>query len=262
MLNRVEPVAAISDPPDDRAAAASHSRATTRAVFANLGVQGYAFALLGVAAPFIATSFRLDQSGIARMYAWISLNAFGALILSRMADRAGRRQLLLFCLIATGLCSLDPRGRVYRLRDSRLRRDRCCNHHFHRNAGRGPADRPARRRSGDCQLRYRYRRRRLRDSRPPARALCDVVALALRTSDTEPDPRAVDDSDDPRESALGARGCHRRHRAKPILRHFPPLLSGTRNSPVDRNVDRRSERRRRAHLDLLPRRDGRRALAR
>jgi MFS family permease len=103
----VEPAAtAISDQPDDRAAAESHSRATTRAVFANLGVQGYAFALLGVAAPFIATSFALDQSGIARMYAWISLNAFGALILSRMADRAGRRQLVLFCLIATGLCSL------------------------------------------------------------------------------------------------------------------------------------------------------------
>ncbi|MGH7879100.1 MAG: MFS transporter, partial [Candidatus Binataceae bacterium] len=97
---------AILDRPDDRAGAESHSRATVRAIFAILNFQGYAFALLGVAAPFIATSFVLDQSGIARMYAWISLNAFGALILSRMADRVGRRRILIMCVIATGLCSL------------------------------------------------------------------------------------------------------------------------------------------------------------
>src|SRR5713226_3174741 len=84
----------------------AHSRATLRAVVAILGYQGYAFALLGVAAPFIAKGFDLDQSGIARMYAWISLNALGALILSRMADRIGRRRILLLALIATPLCSL------------------------------------------------------------------------------------------------------------------------------------------------------------
>jgi MFS family permease len=84
----------------------AHGRATLRAVVAILGYQGYAFTLLGVAAPFIAHGFDLDQSGIARMYAWISLNALGALILSRMADRIGRRRILLFALIATPLCSL------------------------------------------------------------------------------------------------------------------------------------------------------------
>lgn len=86
--------------------AQTHGRATVRAVFAILNYQGYAFALLGVAAPFIAKGFGLDQTGIARMYAWISLNALGALILSRMADRLGRRRILLLSLVVTPLCSL------------------------------------------------------------------------------------------------------------------------------------------------------------
>jgi MFS family permease len=77
-----------------------------RAVFAILCYQGYAFAFLGVGAPFIAQSFHFDQSGIARMYAWISLNSIGALILSRMADRVGRRQVVMLSLLLTPLCSL------------------------------------------------------------------------------------------------------------------------------------------------------------
>jgi MFS family permease len=99
------PIASV-DAADHLRTTESHGRATVRAVFAILNVQGYAFALLGVAAPFIAKSFALDQSGIARMYAWISLNAFGALILSRMADRLGRRRILPLSLVATPLCSL------------------------------------------------------------------------------------------------------------------------------------------------------------
>jgi putative MFS transporter len=87
-------------------AASTHGKATLRAVFAILNYQGYAFALLGVAAPFIAKGFGLDQTGIARMYAWISLNALGALILSRMADRLGRRRIVLLTLIITPICSL------------------------------------------------------------------------------------------------------------------------------------------------------------
>lgn len=79
---------------------------TTRALFAILCYQGYAFAILGVGAPFIGKSFGLDQSGIARMYAWISLNSIGALVLSRMADRIGRRRVLMFGLVITPLGSL------------------------------------------------------------------------------------------------------------------------------------------------------------
>jgi MFS family permease len=77
-----------------------------RALFVILCYQGYAFAFLGVGAPFIAQSFHFDQSGIARMYAWISLNSVGALILSRMADQMGRRRIVLLSLLLTPLCSL------------------------------------------------------------------------------------------------------------------------------------------------------------
>jgi MFS family permease len=83
-----------------------HARATMFAVAAILGYQGYAFATLGVGAPFIAKSFSLDQSGIARMFAWIALDAFGALLLSRMADRIGRRRILMWSLVATPLCAI------------------------------------------------------------------------------------------------------------------------------------------------------------
>ena len=86
--------------------AAAHRTSTVRSLFAILSYQGYALAILGVGAPFIAKSFALDQSGIARMYAWISLNALGALLLSRMADRIGRRRIVTLCLIITPLCSI------------------------------------------------------------------------------------------------------------------------------------------------------------
>jgi hypothetical protein len=78
-----------------------YATATIRAVFVLLCYQGYAYAVLGVGAPFIATGFGLSQSGIAQMYAWISLNSIGALILSRMADRVGRRRIILISLVIT-----------------------------------------------------------------------------------------------------------------------------------------------------------------
>jgi MFS family permease len=86
--------------------AATYGTRTVRSLFAILSYQGYALSILGVGAPFIAKSFALDQGGIARMYAWISLNSIGALVLSRMADRVGRRQIVALGLIMTPLCSL------------------------------------------------------------------------------------------------------------------------------------------------------------
>jgi MFS family permease len=77
-----------------------------RALIVILCYQGYANAFLAIGAPFIAKSFHFDQSGIARMYAWISLHSVGALILSRMADRMGRRRIVLLSLLLTPLCSL------------------------------------------------------------------------------------------------------------------------------------------------------------
>jgi MFS family permease len=83
-----------------------HARATMFAVAAILGYQGYALATLGVSAPFIAKSFGLDQSGIARMFAWIALSAFGVMVVSRMADRMGRRRILMWSLVATPVCAI------------------------------------------------------------------------------------------------------------------------------------------------------------
>jgi putative MFS transporter len=79
---------------------------TLAVIFAMLCYQGFTMAINGIGAPWIAKSFNLSQSGIAALYAWISLSAIGALILSRMADRVGRRRVLVWCMGATPLCAL------------------------------------------------------------------------------------------------------------------------------------------------------------
>jgi MFS family permease len=68
--------------------------------------QGFTIAILGTGAPWIARSFSLDQSGIARTFAWVSLSAFGALALARMADRVGRWRVVLWSMIGTPLSAL------------------------------------------------------------------------------------------------------------------------------------------------------------
>jgi MFS family permease len=68
--------------------------------------QGYAMSINAIAAPWIARSFELSQSGIAALYACISVSAIGALLLSRLIDRVGRRRVLLWCMTATPLCAL------------------------------------------------------------------------------------------------------------------------------------------------------------
>src|SRR6266851_4773506 len=68
--------------------------------------QGFTMAITGIGAPFIAKSFGLSQSGIAALYAWISLSAIGGLLLSRFADRVGRRRVLLICMAGTSLSAM------------------------------------------------------------------------------------------------------------------------------------------------------------
>ncbi len=80
-------------------------RRTIVGTCAMLWYQGFTMAINGIGAPWIAKSFALNESGIARMYAWISVSALGALILSRCADRLGRRRVLLWCMTATPLCA-------------------------------------------------------------------------------------------------------------------------------------------------------------
>ncbi len=85
---------------------AARERVTVLALVAMLFYQGFAVAIVSVAAPWIGTSFHLDGAGIARLFAWISLSALGALALSRMIDRYGRRRMILWCMAAIPVCSI------------------------------------------------------------------------------------------------------------------------------------------------------------
>ena len=103
-----DPEPTTSPPNDDQLAAdsAARERVTVLALVAMLFYQGFAVAIVSVAAPWIGTSFHLDGAGIARLFAWISLSALGALALSRMIDRYGRRRMILWCMAAIPVCSI------------------------------------------------------------------------------------------------------------------------------------------------------------
>ena len=73
----------------EAADAAARSRRVIRCVVALMLYQGFTIAIMGTGAPWIAGSFGLNQSGIARTFAWVSLSAFGALALARMATGSG-----------------------------------------------------------------------------------------------------------------------------------------------------------------------------
>jgi MFS family permease len=97
---------ATSSDPDNSSDAAKRERATILAILAMLFYQGFVAAIDAVASPWIGTSFHLDGAGIARLFAWISISSLGALALSRMIDRFGRRRMILWCIAAMPLCSL------------------------------------------------------------------------------------------------------------------------------------------------------------
>jgi AAHS family benzoate transporter-like MFS transporter len=71
-----------------------------------LAFEGFTMSINGIGAPWIARSFHLGESGIAGLFAWISLSAIGALALSRMIDRLGRRRMLLVSMAGTAVCAL------------------------------------------------------------------------------------------------------------------------------------------------------------
>ncbi len=87
------------------------------AIFILLVYQGYTLSIVGVASPWIAKSFSLSQVELAQLFAWMSLSAFGALILARLADRVGRRLIILLSLslapmFAAG-AALAPNPRLF-----------------------------------------------------------------------------------------------------------------------------------------------------
>lgn len=84
----------------------SRTTAIVTAIVMLLVYQGYSLSVVGAASPWIAKSFSLDQVHLARLFAWMSLSAVGSLILARLADRIGRRSVILICLSMAPLFSL------------------------------------------------------------------------------------------------------------------------------------------------------------
>ncbi|MGB8412514.1 MAG: MFS transporter [Candidatus Binatus sp.] len=82
------------------------NRRLTHSIARVLAFEGFASAINGIGSPWIAKSFQLGESGIAGLFAWISLSAIGALGLSRMIDRVGRRRMLLVCMAGTSVSAL------------------------------------------------------------------------------------------------------------------------------------------------------------
>jgi MFS family permease len=68
-----------------------------------LGFAGYAAAIPTIAAPWFSKDFHLSDPQMARVFAGFALSSFGALGLARMADRVGRRRVLMWSAIAMPL---------------------------------------------------------------------------------------------------------------------------------------------------------------
>ncbi|MHB8380987.1 MAG: MFS transporter [Candidatus Binataceae bacterium] len=83
----------------------SASFAIIGAIVILLVYQGYTLSVAGVASPWIAKSFDLSQPALARLFAWMSVSAFGSLVLARLADRVGRRRIIIASLFLTPLFS-------------------------------------------------------------------------------------------------------------------------------------------------------------
>jgi AAHS family 3-hydroxyphenylpropionic acid transporter len=83
--------------------AARNAPAIISAIVILLVYQGYTLSVVGVASPWIAKSFALSESRLAELFAWMSSSAIGALILARMADRLGRRRIILASLAVSPL---------------------------------------------------------------------------------------------------------------------------------------------------------------
>jgi MFS family permease len=84
----------------------SGAAATVTAIVLLLIYQGYSLSIVGVASPWIAKSFALSEAQLAELFAWMSVSAFGSLILARLADRVGRRRIILVSLTLAPLLAL------------------------------------------------------------------------------------------------------------------------------------------------------------
>ena len=65
-----------------------------------MAFQGYAATIPTIAAPWFRVDFHLNDPSMARVFAGFALSSFGALALARMADRVGRKRVMMWSAIA------------------------------------------------------------------------------------------------------------------------------------------------------------------
>ncbi len=94
--------ASASDSPQTQRTG-SRSSTTVGAIVILLLYQGYTLSSVGIAAPWIAKTFALDEGKLARLFAWMAISAFGSMLLARLADRVGRRLVILGSLVLAPL---------------------------------------------------------------------------------------------------------------------------------------------------------------
>jgi MFS family permease len=98
--------------PPEPAAGAPYGRAATWALLGVMWYGGLTLPLLAVESPWIALRFDLDAQAVARLYALMSLSAVLTFAGGRVADRIGRRRLLVACLvIASAVAVLESFAR-------------------------------------------------------------------------------------------------------------------------------------------------------
>jgi MFS family permease len=95
-----------SHPLEAEIPSAEESRRIVLLLIAMIWYAGFAGAIPYIASPWIAKSFGLDQSAVARLFAWIALSALVSLGLSRMADKVGRRRVILWSISAMPICAI------------------------------------------------------------------------------------------------------------------------------------------------------------
>lgn len=82
-----------------------------------MGAWGYVSGIHGTVAPFLAESFDLSDARLARLWMGIGLSSLAALALGRLADRVGRRRVLLACFavlpLVAAAVAFAPDPRLY-----------------------------------------------------------------------------------------------------------------------------------------------------
>src|ERR1700719_2836756 len=93
------------DSPQASQPTSARTSTTVGAIVILLLYQGYTLSIVGIASPWIAKTFALDEARLAKLFAWMAISAFGSLMLARLADRVGRRLVILGALILAPIFS-------------------------------------------------------------------------------------------------------------------------------------------------------------